>query len=56
MMKKFNKSLGTTKREQGILTPTSLRSYKCGCKRRNYNDGKGWVVEQKCPGVTHSFA
>jgi len=47
-MKKFNRKLGTSKREQGIVTPKMPRQLECGCIKRNMNDGKGWFYEAYC--------
>jgi len=41
-MKKWNRKLGTSKKEQGIITPKQPRQHKCGCVYKNLNDGKGW--------------
>lgn len=54
-MKKFDRKLGTSKREQGVITPKRPRDYKCGCRRINNNDGKGWVVVYKCENIKHSY-
>jgi hypothetical protein len=32
---KWNRSLGTSKREQGIVTPKQPRKHKCGCWYRS---------------------
>jgi hypothetical protein len=47
-MKKFDRKLGTSKREQGVVTRKQPRPMKCGCVKRNDNDGRGWYYEYYC--------
>ena len=42
----FDKRLGTSKREQGIITPKQPKRLKCGCWIRNNIDGTYKVLSQ----------
>ncbi len=54
-MTRWLRRLKTSKRAQGIVTPKHPRDYKCGCRRINRNDGKGWIIEFKCSELKHSY-